>query len=208
MNLDELKILWTSQEESMESERVSRDEVLSLLAGNGRSALSRINRNILIEMGVVALFGVLWIFMLVSKATPPSGLEITGVFLYVILSALFYRWKFTSLNAAKLKGKNLKVALQHTVGVMGRFMRIYYWAGWILVPVLGSVSFLYSVFSEFQESGIDPAMIAGSRWAMIIGVMLLYNVIAVIFVKWYVQKLYGKHYQILQDSLAELEEDL
>ena len=164
MNLDELKILWDSQEQSIAQDRVSRDEVLALLEGKGRSALSRINRNILIEMGVVALFGILWIFMLVSKSTPPSGLEIGGVFLYVILSAVFYRWKFSSLNAAKLEGKNLKSALIHTVKVMGRFMRIYYWAGWILVPVLGSVSFLYSVFTEFQESGIDPASVAGSRW--------------------------------------------
>lgn len=208
MNLDELKILWDSQEQGVTADRVSRDEVLALLEGKGKSALGRINRNILLEMGVVALFGILWIFMLVSKATPPSILEIGGVFLYVILSALFYRWKFSSLNAAKLEGKNLKSALQHTVKVMDRFMRIYYWAGWILVPVLGSVSFLYSVFTEFQEAGIDPASIAGSRWAIIIGIMVVYNVIAVIFVKWYVEKLYGKHYKVLSGALSELEEEV
>lgn len=203
MNLEELKILWDSQEPTITEDRVSRDEVLALLEGKGRNALSRINRNILIEMGVVALFGVLWILMLVSKAEPPSNLEIGGIFMYVIVSAVFYRWKFRSLNGAKLEGKNLKSALQHTVKVMGRFMKIYYWTGWILVPILGTSTFLYTAF---VQSGMNPALISGSRWGIILGVLLLYNVMAVIFIHWYIRKLYGQHHEVLKGALEELEE--
>lgn len=206
MNLEELKILWNTQEQAIAAERVDRGEVLTLLEGRGRTALGRINRNILIEMAVVALFGLVWIFMLVSKSEAPSKLEIGGIFLYVIISAVFYTWKFRSLNAARLVGKNLKSALQHTVQMMGRFMKIYFWAGWVLVPILGTATLLFSAFREFQNAGIDPTHVSAGRWAVFAGILVLYNILAVIFVRWYVQKLYGKHHQILKGALAELEE--
>lgn len=203
MNLDELKILWDSQEQGVSADRVSRDEVLALLEGKGKSALGRINRNILIEMGVVALFGILWILMLLSKATPPSGLEIGSVFLYVVLSALFYSWKFSSLNAAKLEGKNLKSALQHTVKVMRRFMRIYYWAGWVLVPLFVPIGLLYGVVHD----GLELSEVPTAGWIRLGIVAVVFTAISIVFVKWYVQKLYGKHYKVLQGALSELEEE-
>ena len=206
MNLEELKILWNSQEHELDQERLGREEVLTLLKGKGRKALSRINRNILLEMGVVALFGVFWIFALVSSPEPASSLEIGSVFLYVILSALFYRWKFRSLNAAKLEGKDLKSALQHTVKIMGRFMRIYHWAGWILIPILGTAGFVQGVIQGLQEAGASLSELAPGRLLLMAGVLLLYNVLAVIFVRWYVHKLYGKNYGILKGALSELEE--
>ncbi|MFK7973173.1 MAG: hypothetical protein AB8F95_22580 [Bacteroidia bacterium] len=202
MNLNELKILWDSQDAAVQQDRVSRDEVLSLLKGRSRTALGRINRNILLEMAVVALFGVLWIYMLISSPTAPSPLEIGSAFAYVILSAIFYRWKFKSLNAAVFEGKNLKTALQHTVRVMERFMKIYSWAVWILAPLSIPIGFLYGL----QHDGLEVGNFPMRAWVIMGVFFVVFSLISVVFIKWYLRKLYGQHYDALKAALAELEE--
>lgn len=206
MNLEELKILWHAQEADFTDKRVKREEVLAAMEGKGRTALQRINRNILLEMGLVSGMGIIWLLMLLAKPQGGATWEFILVFASVIGSAIFYRWKYKSLNHVQLGKYNVKEALTHTTGVMKRFMRIYKWVGYALIPVLGTLGFVQGLWEAMQDAGIAFSDLTPGRWVLFTAILVGYNILAVLFIRWYIRRLYGVHEETLSAALTELNE--
>jgi hypothetical protein len=207
MNLDELKHIWKEGSAAQQVEKLEAQEILGLLKGKSQSLLNKINRNILIEMGVVVL---LTLFFLFNQQASEGGVSAGEWWLslgYVLFSAVFYGIKYQSLNHGKLRTRNLKSALKHIVRVMRIYMNIYYWSSYLLLPALSSLGFFMGLTQGLAENGKTLADLSPERWGLVILILGIFNFIGIGLVRLYVRWLYGRHYKELKACLQELDEN-
>ena len=90
MNLDELKHIWKEQGASLEGYRLESQELSGMLEGKSQMLLNKINRNILIEMGVVVVLTFLGLLFIEYQRPGVKQSELISAVGYVILSGIFY----------------------------------------------------------------------------------------------------------------------
>ena len=206
MKLEELKHIWQQQVTLLDSQRLDERQIHDLLKSRSLTALSRINRNILIEMGLVALMGLVWLYWLLNFTPEPSTAEVIGIFLFVIGSGVFYFIKYRALNSISLITNDLKSALARLIRVMGGFMKFYYWMGMLILPIAGTISFCYGFYTEMASQGGTLSGYPLSKWFVLGAVLIVFNIISVWLIRRYIRWLYGRHYAALQACMVELEE--
>lgn len=207
MNLEELKYYWQDQSAALEGKRLDREALRLLLEERSLITLGKINRNILLEMAVVALFGLFWLYYILHRPEGTNAWEIAGIFVYVLGSAVFYWYKYRSLNRQSLRNADLHTGLSRLVKVMKGYMRFYFWSGILLVPVMGTGGFVYGFYTGLMASGKSLANISPLKWLLIAGILLAFNLLAIWFVRLYIRWVYGTHYDALKACLTELEDE-
>lgn len=207
MELDALKSIWQSHTALLtEAGRRSEADIRRIIRQRSRRALSKINRSIAIEVGLLIALGIWTIRNLLVEDTWQLASWISLVF--IIASLGFYAWKYRQLNRVQFESANLKEALMLTTQTMAGYMRLYYYAGMIVVPVLGVSGVLYGVYVAAGEEGKTLGDLSLHTWLVIGAVMAVYAALTILFTRWYVQKLYGVHHQELQACLLELTEEI
>lgn len=206
MNLDELKNIWQEQTASLEGYQLEEQELFSMLKGRSKTLLNKINRNIMIEMGVVVvltLLGLAWLSFQGPGVGPSEWLLSLG---YVVFSGVFYGIKYRSLNRGRLRTYTLKEALRHIVKVMRIFMQIYYGLSYML-PLLVMGGGLMGLKMKKEAMGESLADITGQTWVAFTLTMLVVGFASIALIRLYVKWLYGKHYNELKTCLNELSEN-
>ncbi|MEO0469567.1 MAG: hypothetical protein AAF206_08105 [Bacteroidota bacterium] len=202
MNLDELKILWQEHAaHEVEAFWLRQDEIRTMLRHKSKTALGKIQRNIKLEMAAVVILGLLGLWP-INGSVQMSAVLIVGI--YILASGLFYWYKYRALNRADIANGNLRSALEQLTHTMGRYMNIYRWFVILLIPVLGIGSTILGFLMAVQEDGQSLAEVPVFIFIILGGIGLLYAIIASLFTRWYLQKLYGRYYQALKDCLREL----
>ena len=208
MNLEEFKELWQSHLNSeVEFKLLSDDEISQMLQQRSQSALGRINRNIMLEMGLVILIGFVAGVWLYLRETELNWIEKLIVPFYIISSGFFYWIKYKALNRRSITTENLKDSLTNVTRTMSIFMQIYLYAIVVFVPALASGGILYGLYAGGEGTGKTIAELSAKWWAIIVVVMVVYSIIAVWASRWYVNKIYGVHFRELKLCLAELEHE-
>jgi len=205
MNLDELKHIWQAHSSAQAAqEQHSHEAIRQMLYQRSRTALSRINRNILLEAAfmLLTLLGSIW--MLWQQPTHFEGMWIFLILLSVG-SLIFYRVKYQQLNRATLGRENLRTSLWEVARVMGHYMQLYTFMA-VMVPGLASVALLYGYGVSAAEDGRSLMDLGWAEWGILLGIMIIYGVFSYLVVRWYIRRLYGVHHQELTNCLAELDE--
>ncbi len=202
MNLEELKTLWQAEQVDDE-QRHSAEEIRRMLYQRSRSALSRINRSIIVEGIINLLIGLLALMVWIGGGNDQPFLEL-WIFFTVLaaLGSYFYIRKYRQLNRMRLSVMDLRSTLKHTAQIMAGYMRLYYYGGLVMVPLLSVGGILYGL----TERGRSLADFDATEWGIVLGVSLAYLIVSFLFVRWYINQLYGKPYRELKACLAELEE--
>ncbi|MEM7367114.1 MAG: hypothetical protein AAF587_00865 [Bacteroidota bacterium] len=206
MEFDELKTIWQSHTATLvEIGHRSAADIGHMLRQRSRTALSKINRSIGIEIGILLAFALLSVWQLVRQE---SSLDLLAIIMlcFVGASMIFYSWKYRRLNRISIETSNLKEALSRTTMTMAGYMKLYSYAGMILVPAMGAAGVLYGVHVAAQDNGKTLSELPMSAWGIIVLVMSIYAGLSILFTKWYVRKLYGVHYDELKACLEELQE--
>lgn len=207
MELEELKHIWTQHHATeLETLRLSEAEIQAMLRRRSLKALGKINRNMLIEAGVILILGLVGIVISLTLPHVFSAMEQILLFVYVVLSIWYYAYKYRVLNQIGLAHINLRVSLSRLTQVMGRFMSLYTAIVSIGIPILASSSMFYGIL---KAKAFDWSAFVGlplRNWAIYIGAMLIYSLIAYLVSRYYIRKLYGVHYQELRRCWEELEE--
>jgi hypothetical protein len=204
MNLDELKHIWEAHTSTQAThEQRSTAEIQQMLYQRSRTALSRINRNILMEAGFMVLTLGISLWML----TQPADL-LRGMWMFFILlslgSLVFYRIKYRQLNQAGLGRTNLKTSLGDIAQVMEHYMQLYGFLGMVVIPLLGVVGVVYGYAAGAKEDGRTLVDLSLAEWGILAGIALLYGLACYFATRFYVHRLYGVHYRELRACLAEL----
>lgn len=206
MEFDELKTIWQSHTATLvEHGRRSEADIGQILRQRSRAALRNINRSIGIEIGLLLLFAVLAGWQLFEE---DNSLDLLATIMlgFIGASMIFYFWKYRRLNRVVIETANLKEALTKTTKTMAGYMKLYYYAGMLLVPGMGAAGVLYGVYVAAEEQGKTLGEISLFAWSLIALVMILYGGLSVLFTRWYIRRLYGVHYDELKACLEELEE--
>lgn len=206
MELDELKYLWQNALDPEERQAaIEPAEIRRMLRSRSMSALGKINRNIWLETGLVIIFGLIGGWYVFSQPAPHE-LEIGLLGGYIVGSLIFYYFKYRSLNRKTLQEGNLRESLAYTVQSLGQFMRVYYYVFVPLIPLMSGVGMLYGFKEGAQSNGESLETIPLQVWGVLIVVMVIYMAIGYFATRWYVNRLYGRHYQELSICLDELME--
>ena len=204
MNLDELKILW--QEHSaheVETFWLRQDEIQRMLRQKGKTALGKIQRNIKLEMGAVVILGLLGLWPGENGIQPWAVIVVS---VYILASGLFYWYKYRALNRADIANGNLREAFEQLTKTMGRYMKIYRWIVIAFIPLIGIGSILAGFMMALQDDGKSLAEVPVFVFGILLLIGLIYAVLASLFTRWYLQRLYGRYYQALKECLRELNE--
>ncbi len=205
MKIEELKHIWQQQVTLLDRHRLDERQIHDLLKSRSLTALSHINRNILIEMGLVAFLGLVWLYWLLNFTTEPSTADVVYIFAFVIGSGIFYYIKYRLLNSVSLRTSDLKNGLTRLSRVMKGYMRYYYWLGMLVLPI-ATGAFCYGFYVEMIQKGNTFSSYSFSQWLLFAGVIIGFNLAAMWIVRRAARWLYGRHYDELKACLAELEE--
>lgn len=204
MNLEELKDIWQAHSHQLaEEERHSAAAIRPMLYRRSRTALGRINRNLMLEAAFMGLTLLLSLLMLWQ------GEGFQGIFTVLALisvgSLVFYRIKYQQLNRATLGLDHLKTSLGEVARVMGHYMQLYFFMT-LLMPLVGAISVLYGYSVSAAEDGRSLADLDATEWAILLGIAVVYGAIAYPATRWYVHRVYGIHHRELTACLSELQE--
>ncbi|MCI4667578.1 MAG: hypothetical protein MRZ79_05400 [Bacteroidia bacterium] len=205
--MEELKNLWDEHEAGLlETRELDKKMLKGIIKSRSRSAVARIKRNIWME--IVAVVLPLWIFVAYNLYQEYVGFVFWWPILASALTSLiFYGIKLFAINKSSLEEGNLLQGLRKQVWTMGRYLKIYAIIGSVLVPLLAAVGIVGGYIFAASNDGKALGEIAISSWALLGGSILLYAVFSHLFFRWYISKLYKKHYGELKACLQELEEN-
>ncbi len=201
MELEQLKSVWQAEAalQNQDQDPGGR-EIQAALLQKGRSSLARIRRNIMVELGLLWLLLALtavwlqpyWPFLLLWERWALPGMAVLGL--------AFYGLKLVALGQLQAH-LPLKTQLQRRTYWLGHYLQFYRFAVVALVPLLGAGGVGYGYFRASAYHAQPLTM----DFAWIGLIALAYAGLAAWFSRAYVRRLYGRYFQQLQDTLAELD---
>lgn len=207
MNLEELKYIWQEHTETESRTRqVPIDDLRAMLHIRSQSALSKINRNILLDMGAFSVMMLIGGFVLLRNSNRTEWWEIALTVMLVTAAGLFYWKKYQSLNRASISTDNLKDSLISVTQTLDFYMKVYFYMIVLVVPVLGSGGILYGFYKGGQDAGRNLSDVPAEVWGIVLVTSLVYSALAVLASRWYVHRMFGIHHEELKACLNELSE--
>jgi Ca2+/Na+ antiporter len=209
MELDELKNLWQQDTVHPKDSALRLNE---LLARKSNSPLSKMKRNLNWELwAIIVLYGTSILFYFTAWN---GKMESVGWFMLALalLFFLYYFLKIRLINKMANPAGQVKQTLQHQITTLETFVRLYFIAGTVLIPV--SMLFfgrLYYIHSRYIKPGNilfpsdeNPIWKVLLAWTLLISVITYFSLL---MNKWYVNKLYSRHINKLKSILKEMEEE-
>ena len=205
MELESLKTIW--KDVSINTAATSAEDLEQMLSKKSKSPIAKLKRNLMWEMIAVAvLYGFTIIYYL--SANKPGMLYMVTMLLVV---GALYGWYYISkrklLNSMECVTCEVKSNLSTQLTTLEKLVKLYLWAGTLLVPLLLVLSFLVGLF--FMDNGVLLAKL-GSKIIIVFVVWALISFLLTIPVyflnKWYVNLLYGRHVKKLRQIVNEMNE--
>ena len=202
MEIDELKDIWRKESEGFA--RRDETELATMLKGKSSSIVSRLKRNVWIELTFTVLGGV---GLLGYAMTLPEGyLKSISISILILfcLYAFYYLKKLRLLIQFDPGNDNLKGNLLLLITNLKGYLRFYKRSYTILYPVY----FLLGVLFSAIERGATGFINQISRTEVLIPLLLgafIFFICSTWLTSWYLKKLYGNHLEKLEAVLKELE---
>jgi Flp pilus assembly protein TadB len=192
MELDELRNIWQDLA-TQNSAELSESEFVPILRQKTSDAISQLKRNLTIEMNIclyvclpVLVLGCIFMDMPIFM----QGFFVAAI-IFTVLSVIYYRRELHFL-AVSQQIVNLKEFLSATIQNLSSFVRFYLWFNYIVTPI-------FIFFGIYWKSSQH------SDYLMVTIIMtLVLSIISIFFIRWYVQRLYGRYLATLQKNLDEL----
>ena len=195
MELDELKNIWQDLA-TQDSVELSESELVPILRQKTNDAISQLKRNLTIEMNTclyvclpVLVLGGIFMDMPIFM----QGFFVVAT-IFTVLFIIYYRRELHFLGVSK-QIINLKELLSATIQNLSSFVRFYLWFNYIVTPI-------FIFFGVYWKSSQH------SNYLTVTIIMTLaLSIISIFFIRWYVQRLYGRYLATLQKNLDELIEE-
>jgi Flp pilus assembly protein TadB len=192
MELDELRNIWQDLA-TQNSAELSENELVPILRQKTNDAISQLKRNLTIEMNIclyvclpVLVLGCIFMDMPIFM----QGFFVAAI-IFTVLFVIYYRRELHFL-AVSQQIVNLKEFLSATIQNLSSFVRFYLWFNYIVTPI-------FIFFGIYWKSSQH------SDYLMVTIIMtLVLSIISIFFIRWYVQRLYGRYLATLQKNLDEL----
>jgi hypothetical protein len=202
MEIEDLKYIWRKQNESFKPKQEA--ELAGMLRGNSTSIISRLKRNVWLELLFTFLGGVA---LLAYALTLPDGsLKRTSISILVlfVIYSFYYLKKLRLLNRFDPGNDHLKANLQHLIQNLKGYLRFYKRSYSILYPVYFCLGLLFTAIEQGATGFVNRVTRPEILGTLLVGAILFF-VCSTWLTSWYLKKLYGNHLEKLEKLLKELE---
>ncbi|QDK79509.1 hypothetical protein EXU85_13205 [Spirosoma sp. KCTC 42546] len=211
MELDEFKALYQSRFEQVPQK--SGADLEDMLRRRSSSAVERILRNLLWEVGAAFVIVLGLAFVMATWSSNIFRWLGLGVVLLSLVQVIAFSWQYQQLKAQLSRATgSVRHHLQDTVGIVSRFVRLYYRYCMRLIPVGMVVGGLLGGYAGVTGNTTDPALAAlpeNSGLVFLLGSLVLAVALAIgtyFMLTWYIQRLYGRYLDELNACLRDLTE--
>ncbi|GET26812.1 hypothetical protein [Prolixibacter sp. NT017] len=223
MELSELKTAWKKvADRSADENRLEEDQLREILSNRGKGIISRLDRNVKIGFGLLALFILLtFIDKLLPNSIlnnglfeevpqPPAWLLFSGwiVSIFIAFTFISFAWKYYRVNVPHLAADHLPTALNKLLIVLGTFKKQFYLALFLFIFEAG-LSFaigMYHGYTSVSETLGDSFMLVALVIIIMLFILGVFVAILTFIFHLGFKNLYGKYHQQLKDTLHELNE--
>ncbi|OIN58115.1 hypothetical protein [Arsenicibacter rosenii] len=212
MELDEFSALFNARFEESPAQK-SLDDITRKIKNRSGTALDRILRNLLLEIGVA--FACIIGMSIIAYRIPSITLHwLAGaVWVLSIVQIIAFSWQYRQLKATALPVVvDLRSHLQQQIQVIERFVKIYLAFCLISIPVgfvLGGILGYTIASQNRQDPFLNPIdKLHPGPWGLLIVLIGVIGFLAGIvhFFKFYIRWLYGRHLDLLKSCLTELDQ--
>lgn len=227
MELSELKTAWKKvADRSADGNRLEENQLREILSNRGKGIISRLDRNVKIGFGLLALFILL---TFIDELLPNSFLN-NGIFeampqpplwllasswivnIFIAFTFISFAWKYYRLRVPHLTAEQLTTALNKLLIVLDTFKKQFYLALFLFIFEAG-LSFSIGMYYGYTSVSKTLGQSSGQSFWLIALVVVIMLIILGIFVTIITsifhlgfKNLYGKYHQQLKDTLHELNE--
>lgn len=202
MELDNLKTIWKEQETPVPETDPAR--LAYLLQTRTRRPIDRMRRNLRIE----AVLMIIAYVPTILAYKDMFGGRLSMISLFLLLVFVFY-WIYYYLKSQLLRNMQCVVCevrsnLARQVGTLRKYVRFYLWSG-VLVTLIAIIVAWETLRYSMKLKALplhwwfDPASLLVLMAPFAVGLYYLN--------KWYIDKLYGRHIEKLQELLREMDEE-
>ena len=210
--LSKLKKMWDSSFEEQSSE-VDKEELLKIMQSKSSGPVDKLKKSLYLEIGTVMVvlpFLVYIMFVLPSTYFVLNTLALITLFLSVLVYYFVNLKKITRLwNQSQ---QNLRESLQSTIALLRFFRKTYFYINIALFPL--GIYFGYIIGFGLGSGGKKVSSLLFFESLPVYLNVLLYIAIAatafglfLLFLRFYVRKLYDVHITKLETNYAELTEN-
>lgn len=201
MELEELKSIWKSSEPSFEPKDAR--EIASMLSHKSVSIVDKLKRNVWIDLIVTMSTSA----GLLAYATTlrPGALKWASVSLLctLLLYVFYYIKKITVLRRFDPFNSNVRAHVEGLIHSLSGYLEFYRRSYTVLYPIFFFVVLMFIGI----EHGTDHLLHSLQRPMTIIMLVVmagLYNFLGTKVVKWYLDRLYGRHLEKLKNLLTDI----
>lgn len=206
MELENLKTIW--KDVGTATVTTSAEELEQMLSKKSKSPIAKLKRNLFWEMVVVVLLygGTILYYLLKNE---PGMLYLS---LLMALLGILYGWYYVVKRRLLINMEcvtcEVKSNLSTQLVMLEKLVKLYLWAGTLLLPVV----IIISGTIAYDSTPLPPDLPLSKREFFIYFLVVLLALSAlftvpVFFVnKWYVNLLYGRHVKKLRQIVNEMNE--
>ena len=204
MELDEMKVL--IRERLDEGVGVSSETRLTGIP-KSRSPLVTINRNIRIEMVLYLLVTVAYMVLVLLYDD-----RVFRIYLFstTLLCLPFLRVLYSlrrRISGILESSEPVRDSVAELLAVLKRYRRLYLNLGTLLVPICFLYAVLLDRFVPVGKGGVPQEAVDSplSYWPVVIGVVAVTTGVFYLLNRLYLDWMYGRHIEELEETLAELQ---
>ncbi len=207
MELDNLKAIW--KESVSLPAATTQLELEEMLSKKSQSPIAKIKRNLLWELiAVIILYTLTTGYYFIEN----SGFSIATAWMLIVMGLLYllyYVQKRKLLKKMECITCEVKSNLSIQLTTLEKYIKIYLWAGTLLVPVIMIFFFVvgYIYMPEAEKAPLQKTPNFLIAYMIVCFVFSVIITLPLYFLnKWYVHKLYGQHVKKLRIILNEMNE--
>ena len=197
LNFDDLKGLWQSNldRKAMNDSSFDNHKILTIMQEKTSSAVKKIRHNMIIDVLITIPFAVGGYFLFESRSIHLPIIFWFGLILFSISYHLYLYWKLQK-QVVSIENVNETIKTQHA-NLIG-FIKMY-----DIAAVVGGIVFCLTSVKFFY--------INCNKDILTLTILIFFSLASgfgiYAFVHWYVKKIYGQYYSILDESKKILERE-
>lgn len=204
MELDDFKTILRTTLQQQAPDR-SAAELEQSIQGRTLSVIGKVKRSIAGELvlGIVLAAAGIWVWWRYPSFSSRcfSALMLVICIFFMVYMVLLYR----GIIRFEKADQPVKQRLRQIIGILQQFTRLYFRFSMSVLPV----AFVLGLATGYADIMHQPLLAQNFHWAKGLAAYILlfaaWSLIAYMFSKWYIKKLYGNYLQDIRNQLEDLE---
>lgn len=201
MELEELKSIWNSSAPSFQPKDAG--EIASMLSRKSVSIVDRLKRNVWVDLIITTVTSLGLLSYAISLR--PGALKWASISILstLLLYVFYYVKKIIVLNRFNPVTSNVRANLEVLISTLSGYLQFYQRSYTVLYPIFFCLVLVF-VGIELGTQRLLENLQQPSTIAMLVGLLAVYYFLGTRAVRWFLNRLYGRHLEKLKSLLTDV----